>query len=423
MIRRATYDLTGLPPTPEEAADFASDASPHAYERLIDRLLASPRYGEQWGRHWLDVVRFGESRGYERNEIIHTLWPFRDYVINAINQDRPFDQLIREHVAGDALTPHRTDAEIGSAFLVAGPYDDVGNQDAVQAAQIRANTIDEIIRATSEAFLGMTIGCARCHDHKFDPIRQRDYYAFYATFAGVRHGQRVVATDDEKARRAETVGPLEKRRSDLERERTTLIESVRERAKQIADEISHDWTRAAVRREGTTEDFAPTTAKYVRLVSEGLDTDPNRIAGFRIDEFEVWTAEPRPRNAALASAGAKASGASAQAKDFAGAYGPELAIDGKFGARFISTGAELTIELAEPCTINRVVFSSVRGAEENAEPTFTFVGEYRIEVSDAGHSWREAAHGRDRRPASPAHRDRRLFQAAISAEQQTRLSQ
>ncbi len=216
LIRRATYDLTGLPPSPEEVSTFSNDPDPHAYRKLIDRLLASPAYGERWGRHWLDVVRFGESIGYERNVIIDNAWPFRDYVIRSINEDKPFDQFIREHLAGDVFGGDDPHVEIGSAFLVAGPYDDVGNQDAAAAAQIRANTLDEIIRATSEAFLGMTVGCARCHDHKFDPISQRDYHALYATFAAVRHGDRVLVPKDQVAAHEGALRELEARKDALQ---------------------------------------------------------------------------------------------------------------------------------------------------------------------------------------------------------------
>ncbi|NBP89224.1 MAG: DUF1549 domain-containing protein, partial [Planctomycetia bacterium] len=209
LMRRATYDLTGLPPTPEEVEAFAADTDPQAYEKLIDRLLASPHYGERWGRHWLDVVRFGESNGYERNFIINDLWPFRDWVIKSFNDDKPFDRFIREHLAGDVFGADHHDVMIGSAFLVSGPYDDVGNQDPAQAAQIRANTLDEIIRSTGEGFLGLTIGCARCHNHKFDPIKQADYYRLYATFAGIRHGSAAWATPKQQRDRAETLKPLE----------------------------------------------------------------------------------------------------------------------------------------------------------------------------------------------------------------------
>ncbi|MDB4663068.1 DUF1549 domain-containing protein, partial [Verrucomicrobiales bacterium] len=167
LLRRVTYDLTGLPPTIEEMSAFEKDTDPKAWEKVIDRLLASPRYGERWGRHWLDVVRFGESRGYERNVIIDNIWPFRDYVINSINDDKPFNQFITEHLAGDVVGKGNPNIEVATAFLVAGPYDDVGNQDAAQKNIIRANTLDGMITATGSAFLGLTVNCAKCHDHKF----------------------------------------------------------------------------------------------------------------------------------------------------------------------------------------------------------------------------------------------------------------
>jgi hypothetical protein len=192
LIRRLTYDLIGVPPITAEVEAFINDASPDAYEKLVDRLLGSPHYGEQWGRHWLDVVRFGESNGYERNVLINNAWPFRDYVIGSFNEDKPFDQFVLEQLAGDVIAPGDPMAQVGTAFLVCGPYDNVGNQDPVQAAVIRANHADEIIRATSEAFLGLTVGCARCHDHKFDPILQKDYYSLFATFFGVQHDSRTL---------------------------------------------------------------------------------------------------------------------------------------------------------------------------------------------------------------------------------------
>ena len=222
LVRRAYYDLTGLPPTPQEVEDFINNKSENAYEGLIDKLLASPSYGEKWGRHWLDIVRFGESNGYERNFIINDLWPFRDYVIRSINDDKPISLLIKEHLAGDVLANGKLEVEIGSAFLVAGPYDDVGNQDPLAKAIIRANTMDEIIRTTSEAFLGMTIGCAKCHDHKFDPIKTADYYSLYSTFSGVRHGRRVWASNEEKERFKKESEPIKQEIARLEQELKTL---------------------------------------------------------------------------------------------------------------------------------------------------------------------------------------------------------
>jgi hypothetical protein len=225
LIRRLTYDLTGLPPPPAEIESFVNDESPDAYERLVDRLLASPHYGEQWGRHWLDVVRFGESSGYEVNHLVENSWPYRDYIIKSLNDDKPFDRLIIEQIAGDAVGPGDPAVEVGLTFLVCGPFDIVTNQDAVQAAQIRADAVDEIIRATGEAFLGLTVGCARCHDHKFDPIAQQDYYQLYATFAGVFHDERAVATEEQKRARAELIAPLEKQKASLVAEKAAREKS------------------------------------------------------------------------------------------------------------------------------------------------------------------------------------------------------
>jgi hypothetical protein len=215
LVRRLTYDLTGLPPTPAEIETFLQDDSPNAYEKLVDRLLDSPRYGEQLGRQWLDVVRFGESTGFEVNHVIDNAWPYRDYVIRSFNEDKPFDRFIEEQIAGDSLAPDNPEVEIGLAFLVCGPVDIVGNADPVQAAQIRADGVDEMIRATGEAFLGLTIGCARCHDHKFDPLTQRDYYSLYATLAGVFHGDRVVASDERQRERADKLAALESQKMQL----------------------------------------------------------------------------------------------------------------------------------------------------------------------------------------------------------------
>ncbi|MCB1224884.1 MAG: DUF1553 domain-containing protein [Verrucomicrobiales bacterium] len=430
LIRRITYDLTGLPPSAEEVTAFeqafAADAD-SAVSALADRLLASPRYGEHWGRHWLDVVRFGESNGYERNVIINSLWPFRDYVITSLNADKPCDQLIREHLAGDILAAGDPQREIGSAFLVAGPYDDVGNQDAAQAAQIRANTLDEIITATGEAFLGMTLGCARCHDHKFDPITQEDYYALYATFSGVRHGQVPWATPQEKAAHAAQLKPLEAQKTQLENDLKTLDAAILQRARAKLPRYQKSWTRPPPDRTGTEEVFPPVTAKFVRLVCEAQDINPTSATGFGIDEFEIWNTEATPRNVALTTHGAKASGLAREIEDFPNAYGPQHAIDGKTGARFLARSTDLTIELARPERIHRVVFSSAKNEATPEQPKFAFVADYRIEVSTDGTHWTTVATSADRQPVVPfrsrnrgqsgAHLDQRLRQLEITAEE------
>lgn len=430
LIRRATYDLTGLPPSPEEIEQFVNDTDPQAWPNLIDRLMASPHYGERWGRHWLDVVRFGESIGFERNVIINNIWPFRDYVIRSINQDKPFDRFIREHLAGDVFGRDDPDVAVGSAFLVAGPYDDVGNQDAVQAAQIRANTLDEIINASSQAFLGLTVGCARCHDHKFDPILQSDYYAFYATFAGIRHGATELATPEQKQQRTDQLAPLQQQQTELESAIAELNERVADRAKSKLDEYRASWTRPAVDRSGTTERFEPTTAKFVRLICEGRDSSIRATKGFGIDEFEVWTAEAEGApavNVALASNGGKATGAARHIEDFPGAYAADLAIDGQTGARFIAAGNSLTIELSEPRSIDRIVFSSAKNALKPRQGKFSFVAEYRIEASLDGENWQEIANSYDRKPtdyaSNPTHEEHRLSKLEITRDEKAERSQ
>lgn len=424
LVRRAHYVLHGLPPTPDEVAAFVDDPAgdDEAWSALIDRLLDSPRYGERWGRHWLDVVRFGESRGFERNQIITNLWPFRDYVIRSLNEDKPFDQLIREHLAGDVIGRGDPAVEIGSAFLVAGPYDDVGNQDAVAARQIRADTLDEIIRTTGEAFLGLSIGCARCHDHKFDPVLIDDYYALYATFSAVEHGERVLATEAEIKADREARAPLEQRRGEIDGGIAAIEEAINQRIADQQEELAAGWTREPVDRRGVEESFEPMQAAHVRLVSEAIDTNPAAASGFRIDEFEVWTGGDEPRNVALASEGASASGESRQVEDYPDAYGPQLAIDGQFGARFHATGTTLTIHLAEPVEIARVKLSSARDEAEPGQGHLVFVADYRIEISSDGESWREVAHGRDRQPVNDAHRQHRLRRAVITDDEEQKLA-
>ncbi|MFH1301638.1 MAG: DUF1553 domain-containing protein [Planctomycetota bacterium] len=424
LIRRATYNLTGLPPTPEEVAAFEQDSSPDAYEKLIDRLLDSPRYGEQWGRHWLDVVRFGESNGFERNVIIDNAWPFRDYVIQSFNDDKPFDQLVTEHLAGDVIGKGDPNVEVGTTFLVCGPYDNVGNQDPVQQAQIRANTIDDMIRTTGEAFLGLTVGCSRCHNHKFDPVMQQDYYSLYATFSGVYHGTRIVATEDEKQQREAKIKPLEARKAELQKEKSKIEDTIQARAEQQAAEYEKTWVREPVKRTGVEDTFEPVSAKFVRMTSQGLDTNPRATTGHRVDEFEVWTAGDSPRNVALAKNGGTAKGANSRtAGDFAGAYDVNLTIDGKIGACWIAGSPDLTIELAQPETINRIVFSSDRSGAAMSNYKATFVAEYKLEVSEDGKTWQEVASSKNRKPVNDGHRRKRLFDLESTPDERKQLSQ
>jgi mono/diheme cytochrome c family protein len=203
LIRRATFDLLGLPPTPEEIDTFLADPSPSAFESLIDRLLASPHYGERWGRHWLDVVRFSESHGFEYDHIRDHAWPYRDYVIRSLNADRPYTQFVREQIAGDVLEPATRAGIVATGFLVAGAWDEANQiqKSAVMRERVREEELEDMVAAVGQVFLGLTVNCARCHDHKFDPVPQRDYYRIKAAIEGVQHGNRpMVAGSDPNAK-------------------------------------------------------------------------------------------------------------------------------------------------------------------------------------------------------------------------------
>jgi hypothetical protein len=222
LIRRLSFDLLGLPPTPEEVEAFVRDGSPRAYERLVDRLLASPHYGERWARHWLDVARFGESNGFEHDEFRKNAWRYRDWVIDALNRDLPYDEFARLQIAGDVLRPDDPSAVTATGFLVAGPYDTVGQaqQSVAMKAVVRQDELEDLVGTLGQTFLGLTVQCARCHDHKFDPIRQAEYYRLTAALAGVRHGERDITPGEMKRRLA----------AEVEQRRARLAATVKELA-------------------------------------------------------------------------------------------------------------------------------------------------------------------------------------------------
>lgn len=199
LIRRVTYDLHGLPPTPEEVEAFLKDDAPNAYETLIDRLLASPRYGERWGRHWLDVVHFGESHGYDKDKPRPNAWPYRDYVIDAFNRDTPYSQFVQEQLAGDVLFPDSPQGIVATGFVAAGPWDFVGHielrEGTLDKKIARSNDRDDMVACCMSTFMSLTVHCARCHNHKFDPISQEDYYRLQTVFAGVDRADRPYDSD------------------------------------------------------------------------------------------------------------------------------------------------------------------------------------------------------------------------------------
>ena len=194
------FDLLGLPPTPEEIEAFVNDQSPNAYEKLIDRYLASPHYGERWARHWLDLARYADTNGYEFDEPRPDAWRYRDYVIRSFNADKPFNRFIVEQIAGDESFPGNPDALIATGFNLLGP----DMTDSADQAQRRANTLNDMTDTTALAFLGLTMTCARCHDHKFEPISQKDYFRLQAFFtpAAFRKDLAVATIEEKKAREA-----------------------------------------------------------------------------------------------------------------------------------------------------------------------------------------------------------------------------
>ena len=179
LVRRAYLDLHGLPPTAAQVEKFVADPAPDAYEKLIDELLASPRYGEKWGRHWLDLTRYGDTAGFEQDPYLLYAWRYRDYVIDSFNNDKPYDRFVKEQIAGDELYPDDPPSMSGTGFYTVGP-----NRDMLYKVEDinRVETLIDWVDTTGSVFLGLTVGCARCHDHKFDPIPQRDYMALQAIF-------------------------------------------------------------------------------------------------------------------------------------------------------------------------------------------------------------------------------------------------
>jgi hypothetical protein len=424
IIRRMHYDLIGLPPAQEEVTAFASaflENADAATSQLVEKLLSSSQYGERWGRHWLDVVRFGESHGFERNVINDQIWPFRDYVIRSINEDKPFDAFIQEHLAGDIIGKGDPDIEVGSAFLVAGPYDDVGNSDPVAAANIRAATLDDAITATSGAFLGLTINCARCHDHKFDPIPTEDYYRLRAAFEGVSHGHRTVASPQQQQAFSDAIQPLNQKKSGFQKDRKEIETAIEVRARQML----MPSTRPKIDFVLTEESFPSAEARYLKFTMHASTNNPKSAVGSRLTEFQVWSDDSEPRNVALASNGTTADGArSAVADDFLDAYGPQLAIDGTLGEQwFVGAPAVLKLTFAQPMRIKKISFTNDKGNEQvidknrGATPT-----DYDIQISMDGKAWISVASSEGREPWTEEHAIERSRTKTINEEERAKLA-
>ncbi|MFG0334455.1 MAG: DUF1549 domain-containing protein, partial [Maioricimonas sp. JB049] len=364
-LRRATFDLTGLPPTLEEITAFENDDRPDAYERVVERLLQSPAYGERWAQHWLDVVRYADTHGFEVNTERPNAWPYRDYVIAAFNNDTPYDQFIREQIAGDALGK---DAATG--FLVTASVLLPGQigKDAASVRLARQDAIDEIVVNISQSFLGLSVGCARCHSHKFDPISQRDYYTMQAFVAGVEYGERPVRDRASEAASAEI--------------RTELDRTMRQLAGFVPPADS-GATRPPLNARINYERFAPVTTNKVRFTI--LSTNKYEPC---IDELEVFNLEGR--NVALASSGTTptASGSNTSRNR----HELRFVNDGQYGnsrswmcAEHQDGWVELT--LAEPQTIDLITW----GRDREGKYDDRLAIEYRIEVADEDGNWTAVA--------------------------------
>jgi hypothetical protein len=288
-LRRLFLVTKGIPPTPKELLSFLRDSNESSYSNQVEAALASPRYGERWARHWLDIARYADSNGFETNRERKTAWHYRDYVINALNTNKPYDQFIEEQLAGDVLGE---DAATG--FLVAGPYDIVKSPDITLTLMQRQNELDDMIHTTSTAFLGLTVGCARCHTHKFDPIHQKEYYSMQAVFAGVQHGERAfekkLPEDTQKS-----IVHIESQLASIEMELGKL-----KKAAEFTKTKTQQTKRLQVSSQSNEELIDSVKANAIRFTVLASSSGQPCI-----DELEVY--DDGGNNVALASNGAAAS--------------------------------------------------------------------------------------------------------------------
>jgi hypothetical protein len=297
LIRRVTFDLTGLPPTPEEIDAFLADSSADAYEKLVDRLLASPRYGERWARHWLDVARYTESQGFEYDHLRPNGWQYRDYVINSFNADKPYNRFVQEQIAGDALDPESPECIVAGSLLVCGPYDQAGNAqaNATQKAISREDELEDLISTVGQGILGLTVNCARCHSHKFDPIPQADYYRMKAVFQGVRHGERAIVAKSEIEARERAIGEL-KARFAKEEERETAIKKLKPLPVSYVGVREQPVPTRVLKRgdvKSPLDEVRPGGLSAVTTYPSDLGLAPDAPEAQRRVRFAEWVIDPR----------------------------------------------------------------------------------------------------------------------------------
>jgi hypothetical protein len=311
LIRRLSFDLVGLPPTPAEVEAFVRDPAPDAYEKVVDRLLASPHYGERGATAWLDLVRFAESDGFKADGPRPTAWRYRDYVIRALNQDKPFDRFLSEQLAGDELYPGDADALLATGYL--RHYPDEYN--AVRLELRRQEILNDITDATGQAFLGLTLGCARCHDHKFDPISQEDYYRFQAFFAAFQPIDVPLASPEEQERYQRRLREWEAKTADLRTRMQALAAPFRNkfvaaRKLRFPKEYQAMYDLSAERRTPFQQQMAtllakqlePTAAEMVKAMKPDARKEWQALAK-QLAAFDGLKPKPPPTGLALTDVG------------------------------------------------------------------------------------------------------------------------
>ncbi len=369
LMRRLYFDMHGLPPTPEEAVAFIEDGASDAYPQLVERVLSSPRYGERWAQHWLDIVRFAESNGFETNVERANAWPYRDYTIAAFNDDKPYNEFVAEQLAGDALS-----APAATGFLVAGPWDQVKSPDVALTLMQRQDELADMTNTTGTTFLGLTVGCARCHNHKFDPILQADYFALQAMFAGVQHGERPLNTS--------------------------------------GDAEPDNGLREAVAVEKNEERFSAVGATAIRFTVRATNNGMEPC----LDELEAWSVDTSENGAARNVALSENGGRPTSSGDYPGNPVHRLSHvnDGKYGNDWswisnTSGTGWVKIDFAEPALIDRITW----GRDRLGGFADRLATDYRIEAMAADGQWIEVASSATRRAYKS---NRPMVYAGIFAE-------
>jgi hypothetical protein len=386
LIRRLYLVMHGMPPTPQEVVAFHNDTQPDAYARLVNRVLASPRYGERWARHWMDVVRYADTNGFETNRERKTAFHYRDWIVESFNADKPYDRFIKEQIAGDALG-----ADAANGFLVAGPLDIVKSPDINLTLMQRQDELADMVNTTGTAFLGLTMGCARCHNHKFDPILQKDYYAMQAVFAGVNLGERPLRKPDA----AKELAALQAE----ETTKTVELESFRQKAALAG---AGGKLRVPVNAKLNEETFAAVDAVAVKFTIVATNS-----AEPCIDELEIY--DEAGRNVAL------------NGKTVASGTLPGFAMhklehinDGRTGndRSWISNTAGrgwVQIDLPAKTRIARIVW----GRDREGRFTDRVATQYKIEAAAEPDQWKTVASSDNRQPFN-AKADPSAFLAQLS---------